>query len=54
MIWVGIIVALMAWLLGLVLAIGPVVNLLLVVAGVLLAIAVIRERDAPGGTDRDA
>ena len=46
MLWVAIAVLLVAWLAGLLLAMGPLVNLLLVAAAVLLVAQVINERDA--------
>lgn len=46
MIWVGIGLAVTGWLIGLLLEMGPVVHLLLVGAGVLLAIQVLRQRRA--------
>jgi hypothetical protein len=46
MIWTGIAVTLVAWFIGLLLQLGPLVNLLLVVAAVLLVIQVINEREA--------
>ncbi|MEO8245831.1 MAG: DUF5670 family protein [Chloroflexota bacterium] len=46
MLWVAIAVLLVAWLAGLLLALGPLVNLLLVAAAVLLVAQVINERDA--------
>ncbi|HLY35508.1 MAG TPA: DUF5670 family protein [Candidatus Limnocylindria bacterium] len=45
MIWIAIAVALVLWLAGLLLQIGPLVNLLLVLAAVLLVIQVINERE---------
>jgi hypothetical protein len=45
MIWVGIAGSLVAWFIGLLLQWGPVVNLLLVVAAVLLVVQVINERE---------
>jgi O-antigen ligase len=45
MIWVAIAVALVLWLAGLLLQIGPLVNLLLVLAAVLLVVQVINERE---------
>ncbi len=45
MIWAGVVVLLLGWLIGLLLMVGPIVNLLLVAVGVLLVIQVIRERD---------
>jgi hypothetical protein len=44
MIWTGIAVTLVAWFIGLLLLPGPLVNLLLVVAAVLLVVQVINER----------
>ena len=44
MIWTGIAVTLVAWFVGLLLRLGPLVNLLLVVAAVLLVVQVINER----------
>lgn len=46
MLWVAIAVLLVAWLAGLLLQLGPLVNLLLVAAAVLLVAQVIRERGA--------
>lgn len=46
MIWTAVAVVLVAWFVGLVLQLGPLVNLLLVVAAVLLVIQVINEREA--------
>ena len=46
MIWTGIAVTLVAWFIGLLLDFGPLVNLLLVVAAVLLVVQVINERQA--------
>ncbi len=46
MLWVAIAALLVAWLAGLLLALGPLVNLLLVAAAVLLVAQVINERDA--------
>jgi Family of unknown function (DUF5670) len=45
MIWVAIAVVLVAWFVGLLLQLGPLVNLLLVVAAVLLVVQVINERE---------
>ena len=45
MIWIAIAVFLVAWFIGLLLQLGPLVNLLLVVAAVLLSIQVINERE---------
>ena len=48
MIWIGIAVTLVAWFIGLLLQLGPLVNLLLVAAAVLLVVQVINERqEAP-------
>ena len=44
MIWTGIAVTLVAWFIGLLLKLGPLVNLRLVVAAVLLVVQVINER----------
>lgn len=46
MIWILTAVVLIAWFIGLVLAWGPLVNLLLVVAAVLLVIQLINEQQA--------
>ncbi len=45
MLWVAVAVLLVLWLAGLLLSMGPLVNLLLVAAAVLLVAQVIRERD---------
>jgi hypothetical protein len=45
MIWIGIAVFLVAWFIGLLLQLGPLVNLLLVAAAVLLVVQVINERE---------
>jgi hypothetical protein len=45
MIWMGIAVTLVAWFIGLLLRLGPLVNLLLVLAAVLLVVQVINERE---------
>ena len=45
MIWVAIAVALMLWLAGLLANLGPLVNLLLVAAAILLVAQVVNERD---------
>ena len=45
MIWTGIAAFLVLWFIGLVLKVGPLVNLLLVVAAVLLVVQVINERE---------
>jgi hypothetical protein len=44
MIWTAIAVTLVAWFIGLLVVQGPLVNLLLVVAAVLLVVQVINER----------
>jgi hypothetical protein len=44
MIWTAIAATLVAWFIGLIVVKGPLVNLLLVVAAVLLVIQVINER----------
>ena len=46
MIWTLIAVTLVAWFIGLLLQWGPLVNLLLVVAAVLLVVQLINEREA--------
>ena len=46
MLWIAVAVLLVAWLAGLLLSLGPLVNLLLVAAAVLLVAQVINERDA--------
>ena len=46
MIWIGIAAAISAWLIGLLLEIGPAVHLLLVAAAGLLLVKVRRDRDA--------
>ncbi len=46
MLWVAVAVLLVLWLAGLLLSMGPLVNLLVVAAAVLLVAQVIRERDA--------
>ena len=46
MIWTLIAVTLVAWFIGLILQWGPLVNLLLVVAAVLLVVQLINEREA--------
>lgn len=45
MIWIAVAVALVLWLGGLLLQVGPLVNLLLVLAAVLLVVQVINERE---------
>ncbi len=45
MIWVAIAVALVLWLAGLLANLGPLVNLLLVAAAILLVAQVVNERD---------
>ena len=47
MIWLGIGLAVTAWLIGLLLEIGPVVHLLLLAAAGLLVVQVRRDRGAP-------
>ena len=46
MIWIGIGIAVSAWLIGLLLEIGPVVHLLLVAAAGLLLVQIRRDRGA--------
>lgn len=46
MLWIILAVVLVLWLLGLILQLGPLVNLLLVLAAVLLVVQVINEREA--------
>ena len=46
MLWIVLAVVLVAWLAGLLLQIGPLVNLLLVVAAILLVVQVLNEREA--------
>jgi Family of unknown function (DUF5670) len=46
MIWTLIAITLVAWFVGLLLQWGPLVNLLLVVAAVLLVVQLINEREA--------
>ena len=45
MIWVAIAAALVLWLVGLLANLGPLVNLLLVAAAILLVAQVVNERD---------
>jgi len=45
MIWMAIAVSLVAWFIGLLLKLGPLTNLLLVLAAVLLVVQVINERE---------
>lgn len=45
MIWAAIAATLVAWFIGLLIVKGPLVNLLLVIAAVLLVIQVINERE---------
>jgi 4-hydroxybenzoate polyprenyltransferase len=45
MIWMAIAASLVAWFIGLLLKLGPLVNLLLVVAAMLLVVQVINERE---------
>jgi hypothetical protein len=44
-IWVAIAIALVLWLAGLLAQLGPLVNLLLVAAAILLVVQVVNERD---------
>jgi hypothetical protein len=46
MLWTVLAIVLVLWLVGLLLQIGPIVNLLLVAAAVLLVIQLINEREA--------
>lgn len=46
MLWTVLAVVLVLWLVGLLLQIGPIVNLLLVAAAVLLVVQLINEREA--------
>jgi hypothetical protein len=46
MLWTTLAVLLVLWLVGLLLRIGPIVNLLLVAAAVLLVIQLLNEREA--------
>ncbi len=46
MLWIAIAVVLVAWLIGLLLTIGPIVNLLLVIAAILLVVQLLNEREA--------
>ena len=48
MIWTLIAITLVAWFIGLLLQWGPLVNLLLVVAAVLLVVQLINEHEASG------
>ena len=48
MIWTLIAIALVAWFVGLLLQVGPLVNLLLVAAAVLLVVQLINERESSG------
>ena len=45
--WIAIASALVAWFVGLLLSFGPMANLLVVVAAVLLSVQVINERSEP-------
>jgi hypothetical protein len=45
MLWIILAVVLVAWLSGLLLQIGPIVNLLLVIAAVLLVVQLLNERE---------
>lgn len=47
MLWIAVAVALVLWLIGLIAQLGPLVNLLLVVAAVLLVVQTINERERP-------
>ncbi len=47
MLWSLVAVILVAWLVGLVLQLGPLVNLLLVAAAAVVLVAVLRERRIP-------
>jgi len=46
MIWIATAIVLVTWFIGLLLAWGPLVNLLLVAAAVLLVVQLINEREA--------
>jgi hypothetical protein len=46
MIWTAVAIVLVLWFVGLLLAWGPIANLLLVVAAVLLVVQLINEREA--------
>jgi hypothetical protein len=46
MIWIAVAIVLVAWFIGLLAGVGPLVNLLLLVAAVLLVVQVINEREA--------
>jgi hypothetical protein len=46
LVWVAVAVLLVLWLIGLLLALGPLVNLLLVAVAVLLVMEVVNERSA--------
>lgn len=48
MIWTAVAVVLIAWFIGLLMAWGPLVNLLLVAAAVLLVVQLINEREDSG------
>jgi len=48
MIWTAVAVVLILWFIGLILAWGPVVNLLPVGAAVLLVVRLLQEREAQG------
>ena len=45
MIWMAVAIVLVAWFIGLLAGVGPLANLLLVVAAVLLVVQVINERE---------
>jgi hypothetical protein len=47
-IWTLVAIALVAWFVGLLLQLGPLVNLLLVAAAVLLVVQLINERESSG------
>lgn len=46
MIWTAVAIVLVLWFVGLLLAWGPLVNLLLVLAAVLLVVQLLKEREA--------
>jgi uncharacterized protein DUF5670 len=48
MIWTAVAVVLVLWFVGLLLAWGPLVNVLLVVAAVLLVVQLLNEREGAG------
>jgi len=45
MIWLATAIVLVAWFIGLLLKLGPLVNLLLVIAAVLLVVQILNERE---------